>query len=634
MKAVQLRSKLCAFTVFLFASAACSPLAAQASATPFTVYDNTSFPNSTSVFDPAGTLRATVMYSQSSWPGSCTSTGCPNAPTETEFKQDVTAYVKEFGTSNVIVFDYENLVINSESSTGAANNAVALFQQMIAWTRQVYPNAKIGMYDYDYSSSYAPNSSNGYNSIRAQLFNGSANSFDFFAPTMYQRWSNHTTWDQNLAQAIINDSAVNHSNGLNLPIYPYFSPNVSGNPSGSLLADSEFQAELTDLTACSQISSSGCQAVLTTVSPVTGDCTASGSGYSCSPVLGGLLWTGGSSNVSATAPWVLDVLALLSAPVSANGTYEIMSAGQNGACLDGNTGTGTVVADTCVQSASQEWVFSATADGTYAIQNYGFQQTNLGTGNNDDWNDSDSTLQLASASSGQMVTAGQQWQVASLRNGNYEFVEVGDYATQGNTDSEECLTAGAGGLTTSICNGSQGQIFRMAFVVGTGAQGLGDVADAYLNSGTYAANNYGTNSYVLVENSSANYTRKFYLQFNVSGITQTITQATLYIVPITVVGTDTDAAFLVDGDTWTQTGITWNNAPPFSTTQLATWSVSASSVGYPILSDITAAAAAAQSSGGLLSIGIDAPSTSNYVAYGSSRNGTAANRPMLVISVQ
>ncbi len=284
--------------------------------------------------------------------------------------------------------------------------------------------------------------------------------------------------------------------------------------------------------ACSQISSSGCQAVLTTVSPLTGDCTASGSGYSCSPALGGLLWTGGSSNVSPTAPWVLDVPALLSAPVSANGTYEIMSTAQNGACLDGNTGTGMVVADSCAQSATQEWVFSATADGTYAIQNYGFQQANLGTGNNEDWSDSGSTLQLAAVHSGQNVTAGQEWQVVSLRNGNYEFVEVGDYSIQGNTDSEECLTADTDGMATSTCNGSQSQIFRIAFFVGTGAQALGDVADAYVNGGTYAANSYGTNSYVLVENSSANYTRESYLRFNVSGITQTITQATLYIVPI------------------------------------------------------------------------------------------------------
>jgi hypothetical protein len=52
------------------------------------------------------------------------------------------------------------------------------------------------------------------------------------------------------------------------------------------------------------------------------------------------------------------------------------------------------------------------------------------------------------------------------------------------------------------------------------------------------------------------------------------------------------------------------------------------------LFDVTSAAAAAQNSGGLLSIGIYSPSTSNYVAYVSRRSGTASYRPMLVVSTQ
>lgn len=622
------------WTIMLCLALGCGVSLEAQSTPPFIVFDNTYYPNSTSVFDAAGTLRATVMYSQSTWPGTCNSTGCPNAPSESTFKADVSAYVTEFGSSNVIIFDYENLVLSAESSTAAATNAVALFKQMIGWAREVYPNAKIGMYDYDYSSTYAPNSTSGYNTLRAQLYDGSTNSFDFFAPTMYQRWSTHTAWDQNLANSIINDSAVNHANGLNLPIYPYFSPYTSGNTSSPLLADSEFQSELTDMTSCSTVSSTACQSILNSVTAVSGSCTKSGSGYSCFPLLGGILWTNGSSNVSPTAPWVLDVLSILSSPVNTSSTYEIVSIGQSNSCLDGNTTAGTVSLDTCAQTGGQEWTLSASSNGTYIIQNYGYQQANLGSGNNYDWTDTSNALTLAPVTSGTSPTSAQQWQVVSLRNGYYEFVEFGDYSTSGNTDSEECLTATSSGLTTAPCNGSASQIFQMPFVVGSGSQGLGDTADAYINNGSSANTNFGANSYVLVETAGTGYTRESYLKFDVSGITGTITKATVYLVPITVTGIDVDAAYVVTDNSWTGTGITWNNAPAFSSTQLATWSVSPSSVGWPVLFDVTSAATAAQSSGGLLSIGIDAPSASNYVAYASRRSGTTSYRPMLVVSTQ
>jgi len=633
MKNVQPRNMLRVLTAVLLLGVTCPALHAQ-STPPFIVLDNTYYPNSTSVFDAAGTLRATVMYSQSTWPGTCTSTGCANAPTESEFKSKVTAYVDEFGSSNVIVFDYEDLVLSAEASTAAAENAVALFQEMIGWAREVYPNAKIGLYDYDYSSTYDPNSSSGYNTLRATLFNGSTDSFDFFAPTMYQRWSTHAIWDQNLAQAIINDSAINQANGLSLPIYPYFSPYTSGDTSSSLLADSEFQSEISDMTACAVASSSACQTILASVTAATGDCTKSGSDYSCSPVLGGILWTNGTSDVSPTASWVMDVLAILSPPVSANGTYEIVSTGQSGACVDGNSTTGSTSTDACTQSSSQEWAMTASTNGTYAIQNYGYQQANLNTGNNEDWTDSSSTLDLASVLSGGTVSAAQEWQVISLRNGYYEFVELGDYATSGNTDSEECLTASSSGLTTARCNGSTSQVFQMPFVVGSGSEALGDTADAYINNGSDAGNNYGANSYVPVENGATGYTREAYLKFDVSGVSGAVTKATVSLVPITVTGTDVNAAYLVTDNSWTGTGITWDNAPAFSTTQLATWSISPSSVGFPILFDVTSSAASAQNSGGLLSIGIDAPSASNYVAYGSRRNSTVAYQPMLIVTTE
>lgn len=429
---------------------------------PFVMYDNTYYPNSSAVFETAGTLRAAVMYSQSTWPGTCTSTGCPSAPTQAQFQASLLAYVKEYGTSNAIIFDYENLVVSEETSTAAANNAVALLLQMIAWTRAIYPNAKIGMYDYEWSSNYIPNDSSGFNSIRAKLFKGGTASFDFFVPTMYQRWTTHAIWDQNLAQAIINDTAVNQANGVSLPVYPYISPYVSGNSAGALLADSEWQSELADMVTCNKPSSSACSTVMSTLTPTAGACSATGSTTACTPVGGGILWVGTfTTNLDPTSSWVGDVTAILSPTVSSGIVYQVADA-QTALCIDANVGT-VPSANACGTQASQDWTFTSLGTGLYSVNSFSYQQANPSNGSSEIWDGTTGTVLLTQLPSTGVTTAYQQWQVVSLGSGYYEFVKLADYAASGNKDSEECLTAVAAGqvITTSICNLGTNQIFRL-----------------------------------------------------------------------------------------------------------------------------------------------------------------------------
>ena len=608
--------------------------------TSFTLYDTSFYPNSPSVFAPKGALRATVMYAQSTWPGTCTSTGCPNAPTQAQFQSDVTAYVNKFGSSAVIVFDYENLVISAESSTAAANNAVALFQQMIAWTRAIYPNAKIGMYDYDWTSTYAPGSSSGYNAIRAQLYQSGSSSFDFFAPTMYQRWSTHTAWDQNLAQAIINDSAINIANGVSKPIYPYVSPYASGTPGGTLLTDAEWTSELQDAVSCSTPSSTACKTVMATFTAVSGDCSYSGSTTACSSVSGVNLWAGNASgvttNLSSTADWVLELLAVVTPPLSSNVQYTIASYGQSGMCIDAGT-SGPPVTDACASSSTQTWTFTplSSGNGTFHIDSYSYQQANLSSGNNSIWDGTSGPLAVSVLASGGTPTSYQQWQVVSVASGYYEFVMLADYNTQTNTDSETCLTASSGGtLTTAVCNGSSNQLFSLSVVTGSGAQSVADSQDAFITGGTNDNTNYGANSYLVVENNtSSSYTRETYLQFDLSGVTGTIATATVYLLSEGSTEIAIHQGYLVSNNSWTGSTITWNNAPAFSTTELGTWGLSASSTGLPVLFDATSAAIAAQSSSGSLSVGIDElVQNSIYASYGSRRSGTVSYRPLLIVN--
>ncbi|MDE1163139.1 MAG: hypothetical protein PW792_14545 [Acidobacteriaceae bacterium] len=437
--------------------------ASVATPSPFVVYDNTNYPNSSAVLETLGTMRAAVLYSQTAWPGTCSATGCPNAPTQAVFQASLQTYVKAFGSSSTIIFDYENLVVSKEASTAAANNAVTLLLQMIAWTRAIYPNAKIGMYDYDWNSNYIPSSSSGFNAIRAQLFKGGAASFDFFAPTMYQRWTTHALWDQNLAQSIISDTAINQANGINLPIYPYISPYVSAVTADGLLTDLEWNAELADLASCNAPTSSACGAVLSTLTPAAGSCSAAGSATACSPVSGGVLWTQGTSaNLDSTSSWIQNLSVVLSPTVSPNVIYQIVDAAQSPLCIDTNAGT-VPSANACNTLLNQGWMFSSLGTGLYTVKSFSYQQANPSTGISEVWDGTNGTVVLSQLTSSGTATANQQWQVVSLGNGYYEFIKLADYSTSGNTDSEECLTVGLAQqiLTTSVCNSSVNQEFRL-----------------------------------------------------------------------------------------------------------------------------------------------------------------------------
>jgi hypothetical protein len=179
-----------------------------------------------------GLTRFTSIYDV--WKLSCDARQCYNVPTEDQFKSILSGYASQFGSSDFIAFDFENIVIDKAASEAQARHQAALIKQFIAWTRGVYPNAKLGMYDYDF------NYRSKYENIRASLYQ--AGGFDFFAPTLYQRWPSHEVWLKNLMAAAENDRRLNP----NLPIYAYISPYKGGDVGSAYLGDKEWFGELTD----------------------------------------------------------------------------------------------------------------------------------------------------------------------------------------------------------------------------------------------------------------------------------------------------------------------------------------------------------------------------------------------------
>ncbi|WP_141325450.1 hypothetical protein [Acetobacter orleanensis] len=197
--------------------------------TNFRVFNGTRFANADDL-DRAGLLPFTSIYDV--WKLTCDETQCYNVPTESQFKKTLASYVAQFRSSSFIAFDFENIVIDKATSAEQANNEVQLLKKFIVWTRESYPKAKIGIYDYDFNSKFLD--------IRAKIYREGG--FDFFAPTMYQRWPNHDIWSARLQAAITNDHTINKS----LPIYAYISPYKAGVTKNGFLGDAEWLAQLAD----------------------------------------------------------------------------------------------------------------------------------------------------------------------------------------------------------------------------------------------------------------------------------------------------------------------------------------------------------------------------------------------------
>ncbi|MFA6286084.1 MAG: DNRLRE domain-containing protein [Opitutaceae bacterium] len=157
------------------------------------------------------------------------------------------------------------------------------------------------------------------------------------------------------------------------------------------------------------------------------------------------------------------------------------------------------------------------------------------------------------------------------------------------------------------------------------------VADACVRDGTYASTNYGTDTTLMAKLDATSYTRESYLRFDVGDLTSA-SSVKLLLMP-TSVGTSpaTLSYELLTDDSWTETGITWNNRPTGSTV-LGT--ATGYTAGTPVELDVTGEAHAHAAGDGMLSIRIRSTTSGSatWVTFGSKENTTAINRPVLEIT--
>lgn len=117
--------------------------------------------------------------------------------------------------------------------------------------------------------------------------------------------------------------------------------------------------------------------------------------------------------------------------------------------------------------------------------------------------------------------------------------------------------------------------FTCAGVFAQSSNTLSPVADAYIRSGSYASANYGSDTGLIVKGASSSYARSSYIKFSLSSLSN-ISSAKLRLY-----GRNTDntssvsvSAYSVDNDSWTENGITYNNAPAATSPALGSASVS------------------------------------------------------------
>ncbi len=89
------------------------------------------------------------------------------------------------------------------------------------------------------------------------------------------------------------------------------------------------------------------------------------------------------------------------------------------------------------------------------------------------------------------------------------------------------------------------------------------VADAFVRGGTFAGNNYGSSASLEVkQGTQSNYFRRTYVKFDLTSSNQTnVGNAKLRLYASSVGNPHTITAYEVSSDSWTEGGITWNNAP-------------------------------------------------------------------------
>lgn len=162
---------------------------------------------------------------------------------------------------------------------------------------------------------------------------------------------------------------------------------------------------------------------------------------------------------------------------------------------------------------------------------------------------------------------------------------------------------------------------------------LAPVADAYVRAGSFASDNFGNESVLVVkESEDSEFDRISYLKFNVSG---SVGSAFLKLYVAAIGGENVNnrpIEFLkVTDDSWSEGAINWSNKPALGAA-IITKTINASSVGTTISIDVTDFTVNEASGDGTVTIAMRQPTNTGALVNFSSKEG--GNSPVLNIVSQ
>lgn len=161
------------------------------------------------------------------------------------------------------------------------------------------------------------------------------------------------------------------------------------------------------------------------------------------------------------------------------------------------------------------------------------------------------------------------------------------------------------------------------------------IADAYVRNGSsYAGVNYGTVTSLYLKKDAVSYTRETFFKFDVANIPATTDQVKLRLYVNYANSGITTVPWIVQyvsNDSWTETGINWNNMP-IATSNIDT--VTGKSAGNYAEFDISAIALAQQTADGVLSLKVVSNGTGSTTdaSFSSRETGDTNLRPVLLCS--
>ncbi|QEH43022.1 polysaccharide lyase family 8 super-sandwich domain-containing protein [Chitinophaga sp. XS-30] len=158
------------------------------------------------------------------------------------------------------------------------------------------------------------------------------------------------------------------------------------------------------------------------------------------------------------------------------------------------------------------------------------------------------------------------------------------------------------------------------------------IADAYVRNGSYAGTNYGSVTSLVIKKDTEGYAREVYLKFNITDIPSTTDNVKLRLyVPYANTGIAAVPWILqyVSNDSWTESGINWNNKP-IGTSAIDT--VTGRPAGNYAEWDVTAIALSQQLADGILSLRVisDATGSTTDASFSSRETANTDFRPVLV----